>query len=33
MNITDVNSRRETLNSRFASNRRDANNSIGMSRD
>ncbi len=33
MNITDVNSRRETLNSRYASNRRDANNSTGMRRD
>jgi hypothetical protein len=31
MNITDVNSRRKTLNSRYASNRRDAYNSIGMS--
>jgi hypothetical protein len=33
MDITDVSSRRETLNSRYASNRKDANNSTGMRRD
>jgi hypothetical protein len=32
MDITGVNSRRETLNSRYAINRRDANNSTGMSK-
>jgi hypothetical protein len=31
MSITDVNSRRKALNIRYASNRRDANNSTGMS--
>jgi hypothetical protein len=33
MNITDVNSRMETLDIRYASNRRDAINSAGISRD
>ena len=33
MSITDVNSRRETPDSRYASIRKDANNSTGISRD
>ncbi len=33
MDITDVNSRMETLDIRYASIRKDANNSTGMSRD